>query len=155
MKNAMEILESMQETLVSLESYEELYNQSVQGISKSDMLISDIMHHIELEEVEETEALSLIAELKDARLNRRAAKDDEVLYSHLKDFCEKNSTFISRFRKTITEMQEYVDYMPKRKYTPRIRKTEGTCQTATSEEVNLLTDQEEVIEEIIEASYVN
>lgn len=116
-----QVYEILREASEILNSVPELWKQTCEGMKHADLELSDILHELELGDFDEKKGHELACEIKRIRQRRRTIKEDQNAFASLKDFYEKNGTYIKRLEEVVSLIQKEIDARSKRIYTPKIR----------------------------------
>ena len=151
-----QITDTLRQAAHALGQIQELWKESWDTIRDTELEIMDIMHELELEDVTDEKALELAKDIKTLRQRRRIAKDDQLVLHYLKEFGEKNGTFIARMGDMVEKMEKEIELRVKRTYTPRVRfnkmnviKAQAACEEAAAQvAADLVTPPEEDVAEI-------
>lgn len=105
------------------------YDENYEAIGKLDLEQQDILHEIELAELQDQDrGYSLYVELREIRRNRRKLRDENELLKPLVDLFRENEKFRQRVYKTCALIREIERQQDERKYIPRVRDDLTICQ---------------------------
>lgn len=107
------------------------YDENYEAIGKLEKEQQDILHEIELAELQDQErGYSLYVELREIRRNRRKLRDENGLLKPLAELFRENERFRQRVYKTCATIRELERLQEERKYMPRVRDDLTICQSA-------------------------
>ena len=122
-------------TIVQIfESVRATYQTNNDIISQTDGELNDIEHEVELADPRNArDGYKLYKEMRDLRVKRRVAKDENTLLDELYKFFTNNNNFFNALKQIQGNAQKVFNAQQIRTYTPRRRDdltiTDKTCKT--------------------------
>jgi endonuclease III len=96
------------------------FNEAETEVRFHDTETIDILHALELLDMDKKESLELLENLKTVRLYRRKAKDFLEIAKPLRDFVSKNEHIFRQLVKVNEDIKAKMDKLEDRTYTPRV-----------------------------------
>lgn len=114
-----EPLKKMAATIELLTNSINLYEEAAKNLEKTQNSTQDILHAIELCELDENESLKLVRELHEVRRIRREAKDFTDVMLPMYNLAYKYQELNDELKKVMSEMNKEMKFKENRKYNPR------------------------------------
>ena len=108
-----------------VEAAEKDYNYYYEQVGIQDKLSQDILHKLELEDLDDAELNETAIMLQTNRKDRRYYKDRIEELKPLYDFYNENKTLISKLKNTLGATRKAEGYHEHRTYKPRVLKDEN------------------------------
>lgn len=106
--------------LKTLKSAEENNRMSKEQLVYEDKLLQDILHKLELEDLNYSERAKLATQLKNSRKNRRKAKDTIEFTDAILEWLENNKKPVEQLKQVLGKLRKIKEVQGARQYTPRI-----------------------------------
>ncbi|MDU5141086.1 MAG: hypothetical protein E6230_02715 [Paenibacillus dendritiformis] len=98
-----------------------IYDENVRKIEQLEKETSDLIHAIELLELDDTHAQKYACEIREARLDRRRRKDQNAVLKPLYDYIKANPKMVHGLRDVHESSKKAAVALEDRRYYPRIR----------------------------------
>lgn len=102
-----------------LEEAPKKFNAAYELVGAEDRKSGDILHFLELEEVDEDKYGEILIQLQTVRKDRRYYKDLIELYDPIKKYIEENKKAVEQLKQMLGKVRKAEAYHEERSYIPR------------------------------------
>jgi predicted nuclease with TOPRIM domain len=111
-------VDNLREILSEIPSMYENNDKRIERIDKEN---GDLLHALELLEIDEQQAVQYTNEIRNNRLERRKCKDENLILKPLYDFIKQNPKVAKEIRICQQETKRMCGVLRSRTYNPRVR----------------------------------